>query len=675
MTVLRHGARRHGARSHHTTAALSLLAAIATLAASPAEARQSADPTSSGRGVSTEGEAPSEPTCAAPRVFAAVEAADGSGSVRAVDAAAGTSSRLGAVGLFPNGLALSSDESVLYVPNMGDGSVSIVDVRTGRSATVTGPSIANVTSLAASPVAPALVAVGNSGVGPLVTVDVRPVPATQRLVESSPGTPASFNTVGGHAFSSDGTTLFVPDYIGDRLVSVDVASRQVTNSLSFASLARPFMAVPTRDGTKVYVSLLVGDRVAVVNPTTMTVLGNVQRPGGGGDAVVDTASRMVLSRDGSRLYVVSRTPDAVTVVDTTTDSVVGKVTGVTKPRYVAVSPDGSELYVDQSTFDPSTGNAASGSVRVFATSDYTEVRSIDMGGAVMGMAVACGAAGSGGNWFDVTPPVVTASTEVTVDAGATDVTELSADETVTWSFAGGADDALFRLDGGRLLFADPAVAGTYAVQVSAADARGNSTTVSITVTVIAADTIPPSAPVHRQTVRGDGSATLTLRVASVDGLTGAQARCRHEGVTERSEVQPVDGRRITVTVDGLSNRETWRCAGRVRDDGGWSPWSSVRKITPSTAPARRPVAPEIDTVEVDTRDVTLTVSSLRDRGATITRYAVRCVRAGQHPARSSSSSPTITVVELAKPNQWECQARVKNAVAWSDWSPLRPVVA
>lgn len=96
---------------------------------------------------------------------------------------------------------------------------------------------------------------------------------------------------------------------------------------------------------------------------------------------------------------------------------------------------------------------------------------------------------------DATAPVIAGPTgtdptdERTIPEGTTDVYNFTADETVTWSVAGGAHAGLFHMTaGGTLAFLtapvyDPQGTNQYVVVIEAEDGAGNVTAMTITVTV------------------------------------------------------------------------------------------------------------------------------------------------------------------------------------------------
>src|SRR4029077_13799280 len=52
-----------------------------------------------------------------------------------------------------------------------------------------------------------------------------------------------------------------------------------------------------------------------------------------------------MSTDGSRLYIADYVGNTIAVIDTSSNTVVDTITGITAPGAMAITPDGSKLYV------------------------------------------------------------------------------------------------------------------------------------------------------------------------------------------------------------------------------------------------------------------------------------------------------------------------------------------
>ena len=124
-----------------------------------------------------------------------------------------------------------------------------------------------------------------------------------------------------------------------------------------------------------------------------------------------------------------------------------------------------------------------------------------------------------GSPSDTTPPVVSGSTSISVNENQTAVGTFTANEPVTWSISGGADQSKFSINSSGVVtfqtspdFETPtdADAGNdYVVGIRATDAANNSTTVTLTVTVLDVNETPYNGPLTVNTLLG-----VTVSVAS-----------------------------------------------------------------------------------------------------------------------------------------------------------------
>jgi hypothetical protein len=96
---------------------------------------------------------------------------------------------------------------------------------------------------------------------------------------------------------------------------------------------------------------------------------------------------------------------------------------------------------------------------------------------------------------DTTPPVITSANTANVFENVALAHALTANESVTWSIVGGADQSDFEISGSTLRWLgngsknyevpdDSDTDGDYVVQVRATDLAGNTTDQTITVTVL-----------------------------------------------------------------------------------------------------------------------------------------------------------------------------------------------
>ena len=107
---------------------------------------------------------------------------------------------------------------------------------------------------------------------------------------------------------------------------------------------RPWGVKVHPDGTKVYVSVYSTDEVVVINTSTYNVDSRI--------AVGDKPTGIAISPDGSKLAVPNNNDYTISVIDTATEAVITssttRGTGWAGPWELAFSPDGTQIWVDDS---------------------------------------------------------------------------------------------------------------------------------------------------------------------------------------------------------------------------------------------------------------------------------------------------------------------------------------
>ncbi|WP_167767652.1 autotransporter domain-containing protein [Bradyrhizobium frederickii] len=139
---------------------------------------------------------------------------------------------------------------------------------------------------------------------------------------------------------------------------------------AFATSAYPHAAVFSADGRFAYVAAMSGavDVIDVVSRTVVATIPVAVGPAG-----------LALSPDGSSLYVTSSGANSVTVISTATNLVVGSPIAVGAVPYgVVVSPDGSRVYV---------ANEGSASVSIIDAASKTVIGAVAVGGGPSGISV------------------------------------------------------------------------------------------------------------------------------------------------------------------------------------------------------------------------------------------------------------------------------------------------
>ncbi len=188
---------------------------------------------------------------------------------------------------YPFGIAVSKDGTRAYVTNIHDGTVSVIDLRTGQ-------------------------------VGASITIGGQP-------------TAIAVNSAGNRIYvlNDADDTVSVVNTITGKIVGQAI---QVGNDASAIVLSR--------DGNRAYVSNSSDGTVSVIDTVSRTVVSTV--------AVGTTPSGLALSPDGRYVYVANSDSGTVSVISTLRNAVVGTATVGESPTALVVSADGSRLYVANS---------------------------------------------------------------------------------------------------------------------------------------------------------------------------------------------------------------------------------------------------------------------------------------------------------------------------------------
>lgn len=128
---------------------------------------------------------------------------------------------------------------------------------------------------------------------------------------------------------------------------------------------------------------------------------------------------------------------------------------------------------------------------------------------------------------DDTAPTITSANTANVDENVALAHALTANESVTWTIIGGADELLFEISGSTLRFAadatknyeapdDADTDNVYVVQVRATDTNSNTADQTISVTVADVDEVPP-------TITSSSSVSIGDDVALDHALTADEA--------------------------------------------------------------------------------------------------------------------------------------------------------
>jgi len=270
------------------------------------------------------------------------------------------------LGSMPLSIAIAPDSShaAVLLGGWREQGVQIVDLATGR-VTQTIPQAAAFLGVAFAPDGHALYTSGGNGdVIYRYAWDGSRASLADSLILAAKASPRASGTryPAGVALSPDGTTLYAAENLADSIAVVNIAQHRVVQRL--ATDRYPYGVAVAPDGT-VYVSAWGGHTVSVfTGAPNGTLVAATRIP------VARHPSALLLDRTGERLFVASGSTDRVDVIDTRSRTVIttlndappaGPAEGST-PNALALSPDGTALYVAE---------ADANAVAVFPLSAHT----------------------------------------------------------------------------------------------------------------------------------------------------------------------------------------------------------------------------------------------------------------------------------------------------------------
>jgi len=255
------------------------------------------------------------------------------------------------VGHMPYGVAVAPDGSKVYVTNEGSGSVSVIATNS-NTVTSTIPlriSLQHPRGVAVTPDGSKIfVADGNLGI-------VSIIDAATNTESFTIGLPFG-DSPEGVAVTPDGKKVYVTN---GRVNTVSVIAEKTHDNVTYYDVITTIpLPVPeprglavTTDGRRVYVAAGTGeqhDKVAVIDTLTDVVAATIP--------VGSLPQGVALSRDGSRVFVSNYLSNNVSVIDTATNKVIftvgnGTYPGDAKPFGLAPSWDGSLIYVASETYN------------------------------------------------------------------------------------------------------------------------------------------------------------------------------------------------------------------------------------------------------------------------------------------------------------------------------------
>ena len=205
---------------------------------------------------------------------------------------------------------------------------------------------------------------------------------------------------GGLAISADGAAAYVVDLSRNEVVQMDLVSTEIVRKVKVGK--DPNDVLLTSDGGSLLVSVAGERQIAVLDPADLATIATVKLPGspdalaeglngtyfvalGSRDAVVevdlasgeivrtftvqDEPTDLALSPDGSRLYVVNLDAETVSVIDLASGGIERSIPVGTSPSSITLSRDGAYAYVT---------NFRGGDLDVIDTESNEVVNSIEL---------------------------------------------------------------------------------------------------------------------------------------------------------------------------------------------------------------------------------------------------------------------------------------------------------
>jgi YVTN family beta-propeller protein len=257
------------------------------------------------------------------------------------------------VGLLPSAIAMSPSGGRVYVTSRGDARLTVIDTSTntviGSMTEGTDP-----TDITVSPDGALFISQARGSVDVVDPVALR----VMRTI-SVPGAPISV------ALNRAGTRLYVADFRGGNLVTVDTSNERVISSVRVGKAPVDVTLNPA--GTVAYVTHRKTAVVTVVDTVSNSVIARIT------SGLRGVATRTVVEPVAPRAYVTLQAglrQGSVAVVDTRTNRVTGHIQVGYQPTDMAFDAEGTRGYVVNSY----------SSLTVIDTVSGTVVRTIHIGG-------------------------------------------------------------------------------------------------------------------------------------------------------------------------------------------------------------------------------------------------------------------------------------------------------
>lgn len=248
--------------------------------------------------------------------------------------------------------------SVFYVPNAGDGTISVVDYEQGKAVdTIQLGTDQASHGIALSLDQKALYAGTGFDGKTLVAIDTK----TKKKIKEL----AFDEGVHGIDISPDGQNLYVSlnpglGKTGGKLAIVDTVNLKLKSLVETGQ--GPAHVAVTADGSQVWTANVNDDTISIVDATTAKVIKTV--------AVGKVPNEVAVTPDSRYAFAANVESNRVSVIDMKTLQVIQEIEAGDAPHGVTVSPDGKELWVS---------NNKSNDVTVISTDSFRVLATISTG--------------------------------------------------------------------------------------------------------------------------------------------------------------------------------------------------------------------------------------------------------------------------------------------------------
>jgi YVTN family beta-propeller protein len=273
-------------------------------------------------------------------------------TVHAVNAStnAGTSIVTGTIGIEPNDMAVTPDGTKALVAEGASNQVQIITVTTDKVAkTVAIPEVGGVKSR------PDAIAIIPNGLTAYVVDGVNKLVYPLTIASGALGTGIAVGAQGDPGaivVTPNGEKVYVANHSAHSVSVITVSSNTVTATVTIGAgeTGKPIALAVTPSSADVYVADQGNGQVDDIATSTNTVAHTIAVPSmvdanvaGGGDPNI-----LAITPEGSKLYVASYTGGTVADIATSTDTVTSTITlpGTSpNPNALALTPNGCQLYV------------------------------------------------------------------------------------------------------------------------------------------------------------------------------------------------------------------------------------------------------------------------------------------------------------------------------------------